>query len=71
MRVEKFSGAKSECRGFAFSIKSFIRRENPSLEKLLVDIEHTDTQIPSPKYLEYGVSKEDDAELFWLLVNFT
>ena len=71
LRVDKFKGTKSEWRGFAFSIKSFIRREAPTLERLLIETEHTPDAIPSPKFQEYGVSKEDDAELFWLLVNYT
>ena len=58
-------------RGFAFTLKAFIKREAPRYEQFLNTTERAENEITLEDLDKAGIDISDDAEMMWVLTNYT
>ena len=71
LKMDPYSGDKKTWRSFVFTLKAFIRRESPNLEKFMTEMEHRDEEIMHEDLLTIDLDLNEDKELVWMLTNFT
>ena len=71
LQIETFDGDKLKWRNFSYTLKAFIRREDPALAIVMDDTEMGEKAITPETVVDLGLSTESDAELTWILINCT
>ena len=71
LMVKTYNDCKTEWKDYSFTIKAFVRRECAAMADAMDGTEYGSKPLPINTLRSYNIDAETDAELSWLLVNFT